>query len=433
MAIRNLILRFAFGFVFTLLSVLVMRTRIVDKLSALKNRTFDSAYFAVFAMGHFVLFASAFLVLHQKPWADLPAFYVPEAHSAMRGLFPYRDFVSSYGPLNSYLDAAVLRLKDSPLSILVLQIVCDIAAVPFWIGFFRRFMSERAVRMTALLYLFQPLVLWEICLDGKNQGMICLLLAISLYTIARNEVRSGLSYSGTLILVKILPLMFFPAFFLASRKRVLWVAGAILPLVLVGGLFELHHADILEPLKVEGALSTPQNLPYVFSGLTGVIVPFTILSLLRSVPLLAAVAYAGWAQLRLKAEAERLPKLLLSILLVLFAVLIFNSKSDTSYLGMCFYLICGLTVAQIDRGNQKLGYAYVILSAMALPVASFWFWPLSRPSGVELHALWMAGDKAGIIMMGMQLLLVYSYLHFGWSSAKGLLEFECESRKAINA
>src|SRR5579863_524476 len=226
MAFRNLILRFAFGGLLAILSFLVTRWKISGKLAEWTKQQFDLYLIAFYAAAHFLFFFTAFFILRQKPWADLLFAYVPEGHAVMRGLFPYRDFPSSYAPLNPFLDALLLKVHDSPLSILVFQMVCDIISVPFWIRFLRRFMSEMAVRKAALLYLLQPLVAWEICIDGKNQGLIALLLGIAFCAIARREIVAGLSLSLTWVLVKFLPVMFVPTFFMAARKHVTWLVGA---------------------------------------------------------------------------------------------------------------------------------------------------------------------------------------------------------------
>lgn len=131
MAFRNLILRFVFGALLALVGLMVSRMPLFDRFAKWDRRRFDRNYYAFYAASHFLIFFLVFVVLHQKPWTDLPAFYVPQAHSVLRGLVPYRDFESSYAPLNAYLDAVLLRLHDSPLTILLFQIVCDILSLPF--------------------------------------------------------------------------------------------------------------------------------------------------------------------------------------------------------------------------------------------------------------------------------------------------------------
>jgi hypothetical protein len=244
MPLRNLILRVAFGGLMAVLSLVIARSKLRGKLLAWTDKQFDRNLIAVYAGSRFLVFLAAFFVLHQKPWADLVAVYVPQAHAVMQGLVPYRDFASSYAPLNPYIDALLLRLHDSPLSILVFQIVCDVISVPFWIRFLRRCMTEATVRKAALLYLVQPLVIWEICLDGKNQGFISLLLAISFCAVARKEVFSGVSLSLTWILVKILPVIFVPTLFMGERKRTRWLVSVAIPSVLVYGAFIAAGADV---------------------------------------------------------------------------------------------------------------------------------------------------------------------------------------------
>lgn len=410
MALRNLLLRFVFSALLALVSFAVVRSRLFGKLGRWDNRQFDRLFVAFYAASHLLVFFAAFFVLHQKPWADLPAFYVPQAHAVMHGLVPYRDFKSSYAPLNPYLDAVLLKLKDSPLSILVFQIFCDIASVPFWIGFFRRMLNENTVRKAAVLYLLQPMVIWEICLDGKNQGLIALLLAISFYALARREVASGVSLSMSWILVKILPVIFLPSMFLGARRRFVWLASVVVPSVAVYGAFMLRGADVTSALRGEAELTTPQNLPYLFSSLTGWDLPKVALSAVLLFMVAGALVVAIWSQLRQVGEAARLWVTALSCEVILLALMMANKKSDTSYLGMCFFLLCAFVAFDADRRRRASSIFYALISLLALPIASFWYWPLHHEPAKALHNLWMAGNRNAWIMVLMQVLLVASYL-----------------------
>src|SRR5579872_2916874 len=119
MALRNLILRFIFSAILAVLSFAVARMPLFRKIGGWEKRRFDWIFFGAYATSHLLVFLTAFVVLHEAPRTDLPAYYVPEAHAAMRGLLPYRDFSSSYAPLNPYLDAVLLKMHDSPFSILI--------------------------------------------------------------------------------------------------------------------------------------------------------------------------------------------------------------------------------------------------------------------------------------------------------------------------
>ncbi|HEY2469852.1 MAG TPA: hypothetical protein VGI45_18680 [Terracidiphilus sp.] len=427
MALRNLLLRFAFGGFLAVVSFLVARRKLPKPVAAWTDQQFDRILFGVYGASHFLLFFTAFFVLHQKPWTDIIAFYVPQAHSVMHGLVPYRDFDSSYAPLNPYIDALVLRLHDSALSILAFQILCDLLSVPFWTRFLRRYMNEATVRKAALLYLVQPLVFYEICIDGKNQGLISLLLGISFWAVARREILSGFSVSLTWILVKILPIMFVPALFIGARKRIRWMMAAAVPSLIVYGAFVLKGADVTEGLRKEGNMITPQNLPYLFGALTGFDLPKIVLSLLSLAVIAVVLVITIRAQLVAKSDAAKLWKMGLGVLLILFAVLLMNKKSDTSYLGMCFFLLCGFIAFESDGGRKSTTWLYVLLSILALPIASFWYWPLKQPMGPQLHTLCRAGDRLAWSMLLMQTLLAVSYLGLAFKILRSVRQDAFES------
>jgi hypothetical protein len=417
---RNILIRAAFGIILTLLSLLLMRTRWRERLASIGSRAFDRWFFLILAISHFAIFILAFGVLHEKATTDVPGYYVPEAQSVLRGLVPYRDFISSYAPLHSYLDALLLKIHNSPFSIYVFQICCDILAAPFWIGFLRRFMNEGAVRAAACLYLLQPIVLWSIVLDGKNLGLICLLLSISLYAIARKEIVSGVSYSLSLVLVKILPIIFFPIFFFGARKRITWLAAAVIPSLLVYGAFVFYRIDVLMPVKVEGSFVTPRDLPFFISSLTGIALNPLIITLSRIGGLAVAVLFAVAAMLRARTEAARLSSLNAGAILVLLALLVFNSKSDPTYLAMCFFTVTALTVSVHDRGGKLILPMYAALSMVALPIESFWFW-MAEPSATDLFHLWTHGSRTGLILMAMQAVLLVAYFGLGYAAVRSLL------------
>ncbi len=427
MAFRNLLLRFIFGGLLAILSFLVTRWKISGKLAEWTERQFDLYFIALYAACHFLFFFTAFFILHQKPWADLIFVYVPQAHAVMHGLFPYRDFPSSYAPLNPYLDALILKVHDSPLSILAFQIVCDILSVPFWIRFLRRFMNERTVRKAAVLYFLQPLVAWEICMDGKNQGMVSLLLGIAFCTIARRETISGLSLSLSWILVKFLPVMFLPTFFVAARNRVTWLMSVALPTVLVYSGFILAKADVTAGARAEGSLVTPQNLPYLMGALTGYDLPAIVLGLLLLLAMGAALVVAIRAQMRAIEEPEKLWTTALGVQLILLTFLTVSKKSDTSYLAMCFFLLCAFAAFDADRGKRTMSALYVLLSFLSLPIASFWYWPLNREGATALHAMWLSGNWVAWLMIAMQVSLVGCYVGLAW----GTLRTAQESAEAL--
>jgi hypothetical protein len=427
MALRNLLLRFAFGGFLAALSFLIARRTLPAPVTSWTEREFDRVFVAIYAASHFLLFFIAFFLLHQKPWADLVAFYVPQAHAVMQGLVPYKNFESSYAPLNPYLDALLLRLHDSPLTILAFQIACDVLSIPFWVRFLRRVMNESTVRKAALLYLVQPLVIWDICIDGKNQGLISLLLAISFWAIARREILSGISFCLSWVLVKILPVIFLPTMFIASRKRIRWLLSALVPSAIVYGSFVLQRADVLAGLRKEGSISTPQNLPYLSGLLTGINLAPKLLSLILLAGMAGALFISARAQLTATTERTRLWKTVLGTDLILLVMMLLNKKSDTSYLAMCFFLLCAFVAFEANRGKRAILMVYALLSFIGLPIVSFWYWPLQRQSAIQLHAMCLAGDRNALMMLAMQALLAVGYLGLAYGILRAMQESQFES------
>jgi len=396
-----------------------VRRPVPGRILALRRREFDAIFIALFGLTHLLLFFLVFFVLHQSPHADLPSYYVPEAHALLRGLTPYRDFPSSYAPWNSYLDALLLRIHDSPLSILVFQIACDILSVPFWIGFTRRFLPEDIVRKAAILYMIQPMVLWDVCIEGKNQACISLLLALALYLIARYDLASGVSYSLSLVLVKILPLIFLPALFLGARKRTLWLLGAVALPAVAYGAFLWHGIDVTAPIRIEQRLITGGDLPYLASLVFGRTISAGLSSAIFLLTVAATVLISNYAQIRTQLAAERLWKVLLAILAVLFTVLLFSRKSDPSYLGMCFFLICIFVAVHAEQTKNWTSSFYAALTLVVMLVTSLWFQLL--PFYFKLHDMLWAGDKSAIAMFVSQSLLIFCYAWFLLAALHDLL------------
>ncbi|HTV04323.1 MAG TPA: hypothetical protein VME86_03065 [Acidobacteriaceae bacterium] len=412
MDLRNLLLRVALGAFCSILSLLICLIPIPRKLADLQRSSFDLIFLTVFALSRIFLFFFAFFLLHQKPHGDLVAFYLPEAHKVLHGLVPYRDFQSSYAPLNPYLDALLLRIHNSPLSIVVFQIACDIASIPFWIGFLRRFLAENTLRRSALLYLVQPLLLWGTAIDGKNHACISLLLAITLFALARKEIVSGIAYSLSIVVVKILPLMFLPTLFLGSRKRLKWALSALSLTLLVYLGFVLYGADVTVPLRFEGSLATSGDLPYFWAYLSGHSIPGIVSGAVTLLGVGVAVVFLSWAQIRVPSGPGRSRILSDGILLLLITLLLLSKKSDPIYLTMCLFPLCAFTSMQMETGRRWMAYPYAMLTFLGLPISSFFFWPLRHADGVRLHEMLLGGSRNAWLMAIAQPLLLASYAVF---------------------
>ena len=100
----------------------------------------------------------------------------------------------------------------------------------------------------------------------------------------------------------------------------------------------------------------------------------------------------------------------MALKLVLLVMMLVSKKSDTSYLAMCFFLLCAVVAFEADRGARAMPWFYALLSFIGLPIVSFWYWPLKRQSGTQIHAMSLKGDRNALIMAAMQTLLAVGYL-----------------------
>ena len=102
-----------------------------------------------FAGSRLLLFGLLFGVLGVAPRGDAPGFYTPEAAAVVAHGVPYRDFESSYAPLHAYMDAIPLHLWPSPLAIMMVALLVEMAILPMWFRLGPEIMPATAVRTAA--------------------------------------------------------------------------------------------------------------------------------------------------------------------------------------------------------------------------------------------------------------------------------------------
>ena len=202
---------------------------------------------------------------------------------------------------------------------------------------------------------------------------------------------SGVSYSLSFVLVKILPLMFLPAMFAGAHRRAKWLLSAAFFPVIVYGWFVIHKIDVMVPLRAERRLVTPANIPFLATFLSGFELPLHLVNIVLLLAVGIAVAIAVRAQLS-STMAQSFWRLSLSMLFVLLTLLLFSKKSDPIYLSMCFFLLSAFTAVQVEGLFRWVQYPYALMSLLGLPIASFWYWPLGAAGDVELHAMLLAGN-----------------------------------------
>lgn len=369
---------------------------------------FDRAVNVAFIASRLAIYIGVFFVLRLPVRGDIPSFYFPEAHWLMQHELPYRDFASSYAPLHTYLDAALLHVWNSSLVIVLFAILVECLILPVWMRVGRLFASEPAVRIAAVLYVTSAVSLQFVTIDGQDNVVIALLLGLGVLALARErEALSGGLVGFSAVVVKFLPLLFAPALVLAARRWVLWLAGFAAVLLAGYGVFALAHLPILFPLHAEAGLRTASDLPYVLESVAGLTPPAVVEDSLLGVALLAVAGLMLRARLRRPGVAGMLRLAVFGCASLNLALLIFSKKSWPPYLVLTLFPLCLL----LGEGSwQRLRLAcFAIFNVVAVTSHSIWATVFGQFLAQPFHHELAQGRPMAMVFLVTQILLVAGY------------------------
>jgi hypothetical protein len=371
------------------------------------------------------LYVVVFLILKIQPRGDVPHVYTDEAFATLHGQHVYRDFLSSYAPLHSYLDASLFRLWPNPLALMLFAVVCECFLLPVWLPAARAFISERHVRMATLLYIFSPISIQYVAVDGQDNVVAALLLALAVLLLVRNRaLLSGLSTGVAIAVFKFLPLVYVPSFILAAYKRRWnWVAGIAIPTLLVYGGFALIHSPILVPLQREGALRKASNLPFIIDTLANHLFPARMWDGIVVLALAALVVVAARA-MQSAVPAARLRVLTFSAVALTVALLMLSKKSWPTYLMLVLFPLC-LVLARLAPWKRIV---FLLFSLVVISEHSFWTIRLGEVDALGLHTLLFAGNRAAVEFLLLELLLIAGYI---WLLFESIRQTSRASRDAF--
>lgn len=354
------------------------------------------------------LFVMLFLILHIQPRGDLPAAYFPQAIAVLHGALPYRDVFTTYAPLHPYLDAAALLVWRSPLALILLAILFEAVLVPVWLILGRELFTEQQVRCATLLYICNPLSLQFVAVDGQNNVIVALFLALAVLCLLKyRSAVSGALVGLGVVCVKFLPLLYFPAFLLAAKRRLRWFCGFAGVMVVGYGGFVLLHLPVLLPLRIQGNLKTASNVPYIIESLFHVDIPgrgSDGLLLLIVLGVLAVVANV----LRRASHTGRMRILVFAMAALTLAMEAFSKKSWSSYLLLALFPV---TLLVTDGRHRRLRLAaFALFSMMATVAQSYWATVFQEPLAPAFHSMLVMRRPSALVFLAMQLILVASYL-----------------------
>jgi hypothetical protein len=413
---QTLLARTLLGIVAALGSIVLASSR---SLQQRPRGSFDRTVVTAFVLSRLGLFWGLFLWLGATPRGDVPSFYLNQVHAVLRHKLPYRDFPSSYAPLHSYLDAGLFCLWHSPLALMLFPVLAEMLLLPLWLLLGRAFLKEREVRLAALLYLGSPISLQFVAVDGQDNVVIALLIAIALLLLLRRHtVFAGAAVALSIVTFKFLPLLYAPAFFLASPRRWRWAAGAGAVVCGIYSWFLFGKAPILQPLAAEGAMRSAGDLPYLVEAMFGLSLAgrfWDLLLLLASFLLFGAVARAA----RESASAARLRAIPFATCAITLAVLLLSKKSWPPYLMLSLFPICLLPVTG-KRRRLKIP-AFALFSVVAVTEHSVWASCFAQFSAAALHASLRVGDTRAWLFFILELLLLAGYAWLLLASANQIV------------
>ena len=415
---QTLVARVGLGIVASVAGLtLVSLRRLQSRVQEMPRARFDSLLYAAFAASRAGLFALVFFVLKVAPRGDAPAFYFGQAQMVLRGLLPYRDFVTSYAPLHPYLDAGVVRVVHSPLAIMLVSVLAELFLLPVWLRATREFLAESEIRTAALLYLASPLSLQFVAIDGQDNVIIAVLLGLAVWLVLRSrEARAGLVLGATVAGIKFLPLLYGPAFFLAVRRRWRLAAGAFVVIAAVYGAFALAHAPVLVAFAAEADLRTAGDLPYLVEGVTGWVLPARLTDgvlLLALAGLFALIARAANAD----STPERMRAVTFGMAALTLALLLLSKKSWPPYLMLALFPVC-----LVVGGSRVRVALFSVFSVVALAEHSYWASFLAQYSSAEFHRALLMGQSSAMLWLGTEMVLLGGYSWLLWGAVHRLGE-----------
>ena len=227
---------------------------------------------------------------------------------------------------------------------------------------------------------------------GTNQTWIGAALAGSaLLMVLERPTGSGLLQALSVVITKILALLFWPVLWICARHRGRWLAAALLPALGLYAAFAATGADIFYPLRFEGGLITSGNLPYVLDPLLNIAAPAKRL-VFDALTLAALGGTTLWMYLRARTLSPQPRAKLMPVAIALTALvfLLFSKKSNTGYAVIFMYpLVVALGVGMHDHAAAR---------ALDFGWCSTHCWPGNPVYGSgcrRQHQLCGNGSKAG--------------------------------------
>lgn len=412
-----ILLKVALAVACAVLGACALRTRLIE----LPERQFLVGVVAlqlIPALGTFIAF---YMVGHQEPTSDVPGYYVPAARAVLGGQVPFRDFALSYAPMFAYVGAALLSVWNSGKVFALFAILLNAVALVWWHCAAQVQFERSTVRHCTILYATSGHVLVQALL-GTNQAWVGAGLAASAMLMARdNNAASGLAQAIAACATKILAHLFWPVMWICAHRRFWWTLAAVLPTAALYAafLFAGAGAGLLHPLRYEGELITPGNLPYLLNLLLGTAGSYERL-IYDGLALAALGATTLWLYLkaRMLSPPSRRKLLLAGLALTGLVFMLFSKKSFTGYLIFVMYPVVLMLVVGVAGWRARVAFL-LVFNALLVAEPSLWFH--LQANGLTLRAWLLTGNSTAVLgFAALDIALLTCYVYLAWLSARGV-------------
>jgi hypothetical protein len=400
-----------------LLGAWALRSRLIG----LPERRFLLGALALQLVPAVGMFVGLYILGHQEPTSDVPGYYLPAARAALAGQVPFRDFALSYAPGFPYVGATLAWVWNSGKAFALFAIVVNAFALVWWHSAARTFYDGPLARECTVLYATCGHVLIQSLL-GTNQAWIGAGLAASAMLIVRDRsTASGLAQTITACTTKVLAHLFWPLLWICAHQRSRWLLGAIVPTAAFYGVFAVLGAGtgLLYPLRHEGELISPGNIPYLLDPLLGAAGSLEQI-LLSGLTLMALAVTTGWLWLlaRQMPAAARHRLLLAGLALTGLVFMLFSKKSFTGYVIFVLYPIVLMFVASVTDWRTRIGFL-TLFNLLLVVEPSLWFYlEGNRWTLRTWFAMGGGGAAVGFVLFDVALVACYVYL--AWLSVRGI-------------
>jgi hypothetical protein len=374
-----------------------------------KNKPWrNRLYITLVCLGFLTRIAAALIIYSSKLsfnlTSDASNYYFPQAMEFISGKIPYCDFESSYSILFLPLISISLLIWKSVGSIVVTMTLMDGATLGVYLWFCKKAKFSKCWEV-ALLYTYCPISLYWISIVGHNGSIIALGLMISLVLAYKGkQYASGIFIALSFLFCKLLAVLFWPAIvFCSSDGRI----KRLIPMVISMAFLSLAMfwgVNCISPVSNEIGNFTSGNIWFIISRF---IPEFQGSIMWNVLPILSfAIVFLFLFKYFLKSSRITIDRgfdsLIAFVALTNLTFLVFSKKSNTFYLTMALLPLIHILV------KYKYGSLWKMLSLAYIGMITtieMYLW--HSPSFSEN----VLRSYKGIIFLGMELLLIGSYLY----------------------